>query len=181
MRAAGPAVAERSQSRHRLPPPPVSPLPSQPQPSPLPSQPLPSPPPPTSPQRHCCPTKVDPAPDRYQYHVRLPSTAANAAVHRVFPGQSIQAAIDGASPGDTILVEPGVYQETGNAQFGLRISTDNLRLIGKANKGQGETVRLVHYGTQETGVYAAPAACGPGGWSLVRSSVVQVRTASGTA
>ncbi len=92
------------------------------------------------------------------------ATTANAAVLSVDPGESIQAAIDAASPGDTILVEPGVYQEPGNADFGLRITTDNLRLIGKVNKGQGEAgkIRVVHTGTQETGVYAAPAACGPG-------------------
>lgn len=91
------------------------------------------------------------------------ATAADAAVHRVSPGESIQAAIDAASPGDTILVEPGVYQETANTQFGLRISTDNLRLIGKV-KGKSEAgkVRLVHTGTQQIGIYAAPAACGPG-------------------
>ncbi len=87
------------------------------------------------------------------------ASTAEARVHRVFPGDSIQAAIDGASAGDSIIVEPGVYQETGNADFGLRISTDNLRLIGKTRRG--EKVRLIHYDTQHTGVYAAPAACGP--------------------
>ncbi|NIS02272.1 MAG: hypothetical protein GWN99_14585, partial [Gemmatimonadetes bacterium] len=63
----------------------------------------------------------------------------------------------------TILVEPGVYQETGNAQFGLHITTDNLRLIGNVKPGQGEAgkVRVVQFGTQITGVYAAPAGCGP--------------------
>lgn len=93
--------------------------------------------------------------------VLVSASAADAVVRRVFPGESIQAAIDAASPGDTILVEPGLYQETGNAQFGLRISTDNLRLIGRRVKGQSEAVRLVAYGSQQTGVYAAPAACGP--------------------
>ncbi len=90
------------------------------------------------------------------------ATTAEAAVHRVFPGESIQAAIDDASPGDTILVEPGVY-ETENEQFGLRITTDNLRLIGKVKKGQGEAgkVRLRPSGNQETGIYAAPDGCGP--------------------
>jgi pectin methylesterase-like acyl-CoA thioesterase len=60
------------------------------------------------------------------------SASASAAVHRVFPGHSIQAAIDAASPGDTILVEPGVYKETNNGRYGLRISTPNLRLIGRS-------------------------------------------------
>jgi len=89
------------------------------------------------------------------------STAANATVHRVFPGESIQAVIDIAAPGDTILVEPGTYQEDPTSLYGLRISTDNLRLIGKVNKGQGDAgkVRLLANGDQETGVYAAPAGC----------------------
>jgi nitrous oxidase accessory protein NosD len=90
------------------------------------------------------------------------ASAANAAVHTVQAGESIQAAIDLASPGDTILVEPGEYREPGT-DFGLRISTDDLRLIGKVRKGLGDAgkVRLIQDGSQHTGVYAAPAACGP--------------------
>jgi hypothetical protein len=89
------------------------------------------------------------------------ATAADAAVHRVHVGESIQAAIDAASPGDTILVDPGTYQEDPASVYGLHITTDNLRLIGKVKHGQGEAgkVRVLHNGDQETGVFAAPPGC----------------------
>ena len=89
------------------------------------------------------------------------ATAAQAMVHRVYPGESIQEAINAASSGDTILVEPGVYTEDSSSKYGLRITTDNLRLIGKVKKGKGDAgkVRIVANGGQETGVYAAPAGC----------------------
>ncbi|MYY04383.1 MULTISPECIES: right-handed parallel beta-helix repeat-containing protein [unclassified Streptomyces] len=38
--------------------------------------------------------------------------AAAAAGHVVAPGQSIQAAVDAARPGDTIVVRPGTYRES---------------------------------------------------------------------
>lgn len=38
-------------------------------------------------------------------------TACGAEVIRVAPGQSVQAALDAAGPGDTVLLEPGVHRE----------------------------------------------------------------------
>ena len=93
----------------------------------------------------------------------LGASAADARVHRVHPGDSIQSAINAAKSGDTILVWPGTYEEKKNTTYGLRITQDNIRLIGKVVPGLGDKgkVRLVATGTQETGIYAAPAGSEP--------------------
>ncbi len=52
------------------------------------------------------------------------ATPAGATASVVTPGHSIQAAIDAASPGDTIIIRPGVYNEN------LDVTVDGITLIG---------------------------------------------------
>jgi len=58
-------------------------------------------------------------------------TAATAASFTVNPGESIQAAVDGASAGDTIKVMPGDYTETHGGSAAVRV-TKPLKLIAKS-------------------------------------------------
>jgi len=78
----------------------------------------------------------------------------------VTPGQSIQAAVDGAVAGDRILVQPGTYHEAGRAcptepdvRCAVVISTDSISLI--ANPLPGQPVILENAGAQDTGIAVA--------------------------
>jgi hypothetical protein len=61
----------------------------------------------------------------------LTATPAIARTIRVKPGQSIQAAINEAQPGDKIVVEPGVYKEV------LEITTSDIILSGSGASKNG--------------------------------------------
>src|SRR5438874_2344334 len=62
----------------------------------------------------------------------LPSgTPLHLVVH---PGQSIQAAVDAASPGATIVVEPGTYNES------ITVSKPHIHLVGQETRRGGGVV-----------------------------------------
>lgn len=65
--------------------------------------------------------------------------SAGAAAHVVHAGQSIQAAVDAASPGDTIVVRAGEYYES------VTIHKDGLTLKAQGNV----TLEPGHYGSSE--------------------------------
>ena len=51
----------------------------------------------------------------------------------VFPGDSIQAAVDAASPGDTILVLPGTYTGSAGADSVVDVQTSGITITGSRN------------------------------------------------
>jgi parallel beta-helix repeat protein len=82
-------------------------------------------------------------------------TTASAAVVDVEAGQSIQAAVDGAAPGDTIRVKPGDYTEMeADAVAAVRI-TKPLKLVALGAPGK---VRILWNGldAQRDGILVEP-------------------------
>jgi len=85
----------------------------------------------------------------------VPSAAAREI--RVEPGQSIQAAVDVASPGDRVMVQPGIYREPGRycpTQPGklcaVVVVNDDISLIAEPRPGR--PVILESLGRQEQGI-----------------------------
>jgi len=79
------------------------------------------------------------------------SAAKRIVVHN---GESLQAAIDAAPAGSTIIVKPGVYQGTSAARA-LTITKDGIQLIGAAR--HNEPVILQQSGAQTHGIWVSPA------------------------
>jgi parallel beta-helix repeat protein len=81
------------------------------------------------------------------------ASTAQAGSVVVHPGQSIQAAIDAAAPGATIVVQPGTYREAG-ATRALTITKPGIHLIGQSRRGR--PVVLEQSGTQTQGIWVSP-------------------------
>ena len=72
----------------------------------------------------------------------------------VHEGDSLQAAIDAAPPGATIVVEPGLYRGDG-AVRAITITKDGIHLVGAARRNH--PVLLEQTGTQTHGIWVSPA------------------------
>jgi parallel beta-helix repeat protein len=84
-----------------------------------------------------------------------PVPAAKAAAKIVVhPGDSLQAAIDAAPPGATIIVKPGIYQGPGGTRA-ITITQDGIHLVGAARRNQ--PVVLQQTGSQTHGIWVSPA------------------------
>ena len=81
-------------------------------------------------------------------------TAATAKSWTVNPGESIQAAVDAASAGDTVRVMPGVYTETHGDSAAVRI-TKPLKLLAKSKLPDTKVVILAGTG-QTDGIVVEP-------------------------
>lgn len=90
-----------------------------------------------------------------QTPTETPSATATPTDIVVRPGESIQAAVDAAAPGDTVTVMPGDYTETHSGTAAVRI-TKPLRLIA-ANDLPDDKVRILPGPGQRDGILVEPA------------------------
>src|SRR4029077_9905856 len=84
------------------------------------------------------------------------SGSARARTLVVHPVDSIRSAVDQASPGDTILVQPGVYHEGASGDLNaVTITKPGLQVIGLSTPSQ--PVVLENAGGQSFGFWVSPS------------------------
>lgn len=83
-------------------------------------------------------------------------TAAQAATITVNPGDSIQAAVDAAAPGDTVKVMPGDYTEPALSGPAVHI-TKSIKLLAKSKLKNNIRVRILAGPGQTDGILAEGA------------------------
>jgi parallel beta helix pectate lyase-like protein len=70
----------------------------------------------------------------------------------VYPGQSIQDAVNAIAPGGTIYVMPGTYQEQHLGDNAVTVSKSGVRLIARSKPKDGSRVILKPWGNQRHGI-----------------------------
>ena len=87
----------------------------------------------------------------------FPGTARRITV---YPGQSIQDAVDAVVPGGSVYIMPGEYQEMHIGENAVTVGKNGIRLIAKSKPKQGVKVTLKPWGAQKNGIVVQPAVSG---------------------
>ena len=105
-------------------------------------------------------------------------TIASADNITLYPGDSIQDAVNAAPAGSMISLMPGIYYGPENARRAVRIKQDGIRLIGKPDGADKVILRPNPDGSNEDGILVEPE----GGSScdcLIEGSRIQGITVEG--
>ena len=80
----------------------------------------------------------------------------------VYPGQSIQDAVNAVMPGGTVYIMPGTYQESHLGTNAVTVSKDGIRLIARSKPKQGPAGKVIlkPFGAQKNGLVVQPAVDG---------------------